>query len=263
MSYHRFGADLCWYTAYHCGELSRAVLSGDRHRFFRCLSSYPQFINEENLAKVTPLWLACRTGWTEAASGLLNAGACCDFQYHSSPLCAAAKAGSKECSALLLNQSALKASQVDYALRWLVDHQGSVNHDVMIRMIVEEAADPRRRLFDLAKSVLDSEMLSSLELRDDRILDGEQACKVALKVKSDGDLPEYLVGDWSRTVYHRSRSNHNRSDYNVFSPQDCDVLWHFGFRDVNGVDEEGLTPLMAIANRFKFHDHNNYDVPTW
>lgn len=102
---------------------------------------------------------------------------------------------------------------------------------------IKEEANRRRKLQSLLDHSLPECVLRDLAISKNRLLDQQAfAAKAALQ-RHNVSIPSWLQTEYdSGTVYH----------YDFLTVKVLDILWEAGFRDVNGLNRAGRTPLMAM-----------------
>ena len=188
--------------------------------------------------KFTPLSLACMFGWTEAVDILLRAGADLSDEGGSAPLLKATLTSSQECVALLLNHSSLEAWHVESVLArslFFPNITPGQTRDAILQQLISAAASQRRSLLERYRSAFGSGKLPFSELEDDRVLDGKTLAIASANDSAWQSRYDKLAHDF-KTVFHVCQSKN-----------DAEILWRHGFRDIDGFDGKGLTPLMRQA----------------
>lgn len=111
----------------------------------------------------------------------------------------------------------------------------AVTRQNVVDCVVELLADRRRRLQVLATAFLPSEAADRLNMSEGRVLDEFAASAVSALRDRKIFIPNaFLPGSRRTTVYHIP----------CLTIRTADRLWKAGFRDVNGFDHRGRTPLM-------------------
>ena len=132
----------------------------------------------------------------------------------------------------------------------LPPHSDELNaaRTTVAELLVGFIANRRHRLCDLAfEEVPRSALIHFLPTKTDKpYLIDEKASSLALELTSRGITvpPPLNPGKEGETGYHAIRGR----------PEIAEILWKAGFRDVNGRDSCGMTPLMCcpIENLMKF-----------
>ena len=128
---------------------------------------------------------------------------------------------------LLENGSVVCANPVSAAL--------CTKNPKIVDLVVNALRDRRRRLYDLALDILPGEALTKLKVDPSCILD-ERLHYVERSLQSlQVHIPTDLQGAGYRTtIYHSS----------FITLESAQIAYNAGFRDVNGRDVKGRTPLM-------------------
>lgn len=147
---------------------------------------------------------------------------------------------SESVSLLLQNDSALCSDfEPDEALGRALSTENHVIGD----QVIEALVDRRRRLKEFATRVLPQESLDFLDLRADRLIDEQTYLLRKELCRSGAQIPLALsVPHVKMTVYH----------CHEITVEVAERLYNVGFRDLNGRDYNGRTPLAAIDSRLLY-----------
>lgn len=109
-----------------------------------------------------------------------------------------------------------------------------VTLDSIIRIVVER----RQKLEVLARTLLDAEAVESLRLSSEAVLDHKASRAISL-LRQKTNIPAWLTNLTREqgTVYHISGMTRRHAQ----------TLWDAGFREIDELDEWGLSPLMTLA----------------
>ncbi len=109
----------------------------------------------------------------------------------------------------------------------------TLGFEATYRVIIPAFKDRRKRLQQLAIALLPEDTYEGLQIATDRLLD-QQAFATVEALKGNGaEVPHALAcPPW--TVYHCMS----------LTPELADALYEAGFRDVDGLDSNGETPLL-------------------
>ena len=233
-----------WQDATECGPLSLAVLRESEQDVIRILRAKPTGINELNRRNLNPLHFACC--WPRGIRLLLDTGA--NHLVHQVdiggglPITYSINFQCFDAIELLINAGSAFSSP-----GW-----GGTSEEVL-RILNREDRIPlfllsifqerRRELFKLAKLTLPTEVWADLALPTDRLLDNRAAEIQRVLIDAGIEIPKSISVPQRRgTVYHAQ----------CLSVEQAEQLWDAGFRDIDGPNEEGYTPIMTAFSRFSF-----------
>jgi hypothetical protein len=167
------------------------------------------------------------TFWPEGLATLLQAG----YEADGSTMRTALKSGSYAAVKLLHHTGNLDPEQCINALA------GCPNSDAR-GIVIQELAERRKKLWGIAMTHLPPETILQLKVRPDTLL-GYKAAQVHALLEENGI--ETGDGGWcqGRLIYEAARLNLELADQ----------FWDIGFRDVDDMDDQGMTALMTL-NRF-------------
>lgn len=115
-------------------------------------------------------------------------------------------------------------------------------------------ANRRRELQSLLTQSLPDNVLCSFSLFQDRLLDEQAPAARAALERPNISIPTFLKRDFNHgTVYHHE-------DLTV---RMLDAFWEAGFRDVNGLDSTGHTPLMAMNLFGRADIEKSFEIIAW
>ncbi|KAL8787489.1 MAG: hypothetical protein Q9195_007736 [Heterodermia aff. obscurata] len=144
-----------------------------------------------------------------------------------------------------------------YCLKHNTDEQGSaspsdVDENGNTVFHVSAQFERRKKLEVLARATLDAKAIQSLRLSNEAVLDGKASRAISM-LREKTYIPPWLINLTPEhgTVYHIS-------DITVKQAQ---ILWDAGFREIDELDELGVSPLMALReSRSIYH---NYYIEYW
>lgn len=116
----------------------------------------------------------------------------------------------------------------------------------LVDVLIEGLSSRRKQLLELAIEILPAETMNNLHIAEDRTLD-ERTSDVYDALKHDGIVMPVALYSHSREV--GTVFNMNRLTCEV-----ADRLYDAGFRDIEGYNADGLTPLMALDFAYLFGD---------
>lgn len=106
----------------------------------------------------------------------------------------------------------------------------------VLNIKIKEEANRRRKLQSLFDHSLSERVLRDLAISKDKLLDQQAPAAKAALQRHNVSIPPWLQIEYdSGTVYH----------YDFLTVKVLDTLWKTGFRDVNGLNRAGHTPLMT------------------
>ena len=250
--------DFMFATVFHCNEISRAVLLRSEHELATAISRSPHSINEPNAMGQTPLHLSVE--WPLGIKTLIEAGANVnrDDIAGETPIIYACQCQLVETTRLLADAGcdlilppllASKASTSVLGFALDREHRATWSSPcaastcAIIDCLIESLVKRRKALQILISTLPDLPLLDSRVLLPDRVLDAYagEACSI-LKAHRITIPPSLWPDAFQRTVYHLSN----------LSLRSADLLWDAGFRDIDGFDVFGTTPLMRpVGNRYR------------
>ncbi|KAL9122532.1 MAG: hypothetical protein Q9187_000914 [Circinaria calcarea] len=224
----------------HCNDISLAVLNQSESQLRKIITRLPQLINDANDYGQTPLHLSI--GWAAGIKILIEAGVNVDQKDHSgrSPIVYACLASDLEALGLLGQADC--ALHTDNAfnnpLRSAIDMyehpHGAVEQ--VVGAVTALLANRRQRLQALLCTYLHLDKLDQFHLSQDQILDGYAVAAFQYLTDHEITVPAALCpGTFRASVYHTPGLDWRTSE----------SLWNAGFRDVDGFNDRGLTPLMS------------------
>lgn len=218
----------------------------------KAIKASPQSINQPNNIGQTPLHLSL--DWPCGIDILLEAGADVDrvdsdglppvvYACQRSLIEAVERLGNAEC--------ALYPPDMPWFFQWHSVLQSAMREEVtfypqylnitvaarqnVVDCIIESVADRRRQLQVLTTTFLPSEAVHRLKISEHRVLDEFAASAVSALRDHKVFIPHALLpGSRRTTVYHIP----------CLTIRTARRLWKAGFRDVDGFDHRGRTPLM-------------------
>ena len=201
-------------------------------------------INETNGLGQSALHLAVE--WPRGMDLLLQAGANtdCEDHFYQTPISYAIEMSLIEpmrllaladCSILDMKEHLLLARAVDIELSTHLDRGQSTAAEAVVNLLVDMIANRRQRLYDLASSTLPDSDLDRL-CHDSYLPDDNAPRLYSALVRHGTAVPLALhPRQYRSTVFHQIGP----------SLRVAERLWNAGFRDINGRDSFGLTPLMS------------------
>ncbi len=231
-------------AASSCGILSEAVLNQSEVAVDSALRNSPSSVWERNILGQTPLHLAA--GWPLGVARLLEAGADINtLDNHSlTPLLYACSAQCLNAIQQLLAEGSALRSHIDQghsrsvcsALE-LALPRSTCNINI-IGVLIKAPSARRKQLLKLATEILPAERIKDSHITEGRTLD-ECASDVYDALKHIGIAMPVAIYSHSRelgTVFHMK----------TLVCRAADQLFDAGFRDIEGYNARGLTPLMAL-----------------
>ena len=203
----------------------------------------PTSIGETNILGQTPLHLAA--GWPQGVARLLEAGADINAmdKYSLTPLYYACSASCLETLQQLLDAGSVLRSHVDGGHSRLVRlvlesamHISAYRIGI-IEVLIQTLSSRRNQLFELAKDIVAPDRLRGLCIKEDQILD-ERTSDVYDALACVCPAIPITLCSHSRdlgTVFHMKGLN----------LEVAEKLFDAGYRDIDGYNSRGLTPLMA------------------
>ena len=204
----------------------------------------PSSINKTNNIGQTALHLAVE--WPRGMELLLQAGADvdCKDRYNQSPLEYAIKMSLVEPTRLLAHSDcSLVGSDGWFVLNKAIRRERIANlsrrrsaaAEMVVNLLVDLVTDRRQRLYDLAKQSLPVSVLD--RLCHDSYLPGESASRLYSALIVHGTAVPLALdpGEDEGTLFHQIEA----------SSRVAERLWKAGFRDIDGRDSLGRTPLMC------------------
>ncbi|CAD6569753.1 MAG: hypothetical protein ASARMPRED_003132 [Alectoria sarmentosa] len=247
-----------YYIASECNEISLAVVRKSEVDLRRALTVSPRTINETNTLGQTALHLAL--DWPAGMLTLLEAGADIDCKdYHRmSPLEYAVRRslvepirilGHADCSLFGLygsSQHLVLDGAVYREQRGQLKKTPNAAAQGAVDLLVDLVIDRRQRLCDMAISTLPASDLAHFfphENHNSYLVD-EHASQLLSALPYYGvPVPSALdPGRHRTTIYHQIQA----------SSRVAERLWKGGFRDVDGKDSSGLTPLMYMRSDLSY-----------
>ena len=243
-----------YYIASECNEISLAVVRKSEIDLRRALTLSPHAINETNTMGQTALHLA--VDWPAGMHTLLEAGAdidCKDY-YMMSPLDYAVRRSLVEPIHILVDagrsleyifDGLVLKDAVRIEQEHLIPDSAQENVvDLLVDLIIER----RQRLGDLAIRTLPAWDLAHFfpHGNHNSYLVDEHASQLFSELPYHGvPVPSALdPGRHRTTVYHHIQS----------SSRVAERLWKRGFRDIDGKNSLGLTPLMCMGSNILDYD---------
>lgn len=218
----------------------------------KAIKSFPESINQPNNIGQTPLHLSL--DWPCGIEILLEAGADVDrvdsdglppivYACQRSLIEAVRRLGNADC--------VLYPPDMPWFFQWHSVLQSAMREEVtfypqhlhitaearqsVVDCVIELVADRRRRLQVLAAAFLPSEATNHLKISEHHVLDQFAASTVSTLRDHNVFVPNALLpGSRRTTVYHIPS----------LTIRTARRLWKAGFRDVDGLDHRGRTPLM-------------------
>lgn len=233
------------YTDLGCNNISLAILRKSEVDLQRALAVSPSSINETNNMGQSALHLAVE--WPRGMDLLLQAGAdvnCRDSRNHSPLFYAIAMSlvepikllALAECSLLDADAQPLFKSAVDIAFSAHSYQRQVTAAEMVVNLLVDMIADRRQRLYNLANSALPVSNVDRL-CHDSYLPDASAPRLYSALLKQGTAVPLALDPGKDRgTLFHQIMN----------SSRVAERLWKAGFRDIDGRDPWGLTPLMCV-----------------
>ncbi|MCJ1467990.1 hypothetical protein MMC07_006616 [Pseudocyphellaria aurata] len=238
--------------ALDCSDISTAVLHQSEPLLRKAIKASPQSINQPNNIGQTPLHLSL--DWPCGIDILLEAGADVDradsdglppivYACQRSLIEAVRRLASADC--------ALYPPNMPWFFQWHSVLQNAMREEVtfyppylnitvaarqnVVDCVIDSVADRRRRLQALASAFLPSKVADRLNLSGHLVLDEFAASTASTLLDHHVHIPDALSPGFRRTtVYHIP----------FLTLRTAHQLWTAGFRDTDGFDHRGRTPLM-------------------
>ena len=226
--------------------LSQAVLEQCETAVESILRKSPSSLFERSILGQTPLHLAA--AWPFGFARLLKAGADANAldNYSLIPLLYACRAGCLKSVTLLLATGSALRSHVDQGhsksvCLALESQFTSWCSGEIIEALIRALSSRRNRLLELATKTLSAERVRGLQARTDQTLDENTSDVYDALIDAGLSVPVALYSHSRElgTVFHMEHQ---------LSPVAA-RLFDAGFRDVEGYNAQGLTPLMALSLR--------------
>lgn len=220
--------------------LSRAIFSQSPDEVERLLHPFPP-LDERNEYGQTPLYLAANQ--PDLLDLMLAAGfeAVIDRKDNFGYTPAAYAGACNNLAALQLLLDADCALSIEDGDDDILDIalEDCWNGEIL-HVLIDAFADRRRRLCELAFDNLTPAVLRKLNLQNHTVLD-EHAYSVRRALKRSGIcIPSALEVPKTRTtIYHKEWSS---------QVHQLDKLYEAGFRDIDGLNQDGWTPLACVHN---------------
>ncbi|MCJ1370710.1 hypothetical protein MMC20_001923 [Loxospora ochrophaea] len=260
-----------------CNIVSQAVLRRSREELIKAIDGAPRLINEPNSFGQTPLHLS--VGWLPGLEILLKAGADPDLldQCQSPPIFYAVSNDDVPSVRLLAKADYDLDLLRDKIFDWrdilqfaLVvplpsrdgDSKRTHDHEMLIDVIIEFLSMERRRLRELASFALPASIVKALALSEEKLLDAQVPCCLATLRESEIFVPlaclqsPYLFNEGYVPVFV----------YHIYylTAGVAQKLWEAGFRDVEAVDDNGNTPLLAKSSGYFYTTDRGYrELISW
>ncbi|KAL8693239.1 MAG: hypothetical protein Q9218_001912 [Villophora microphyllina] len=256
--------------AFGCNEIAQAVLAESRSWLISAIAQNPLSVNDPNALGQHPLHLS--VAWPEGMRLLLNAGAAVDAvdDQGFTPVFYAARLGFLDAMILLdefdcalhsfdpeYHQSLMKAAtlleeQRLWNLEYKPDSLGQTPEnavaivDTIVRLVVRRC----RKLEALVLVSLDPDSVHRLRLSPESVLDHKAPLARSL-LEEKIHIPESLrnLTRPYAAVYHLPSIRAPRAEF----------FWKAGFRDVDELDHNGLSPLMR-RDIFGFNHNLNKEL---
>ena len=226
-----------WQDVNQCGPLSSAILRESEQEVIRILRAKPSSIHELTRRQQNPMHLACR--WPRGIQLLLDAGG--SYLVHQADLCGGLPITYSKHHCLNAIQLLLDAGSALSSPDWMGRSEEVLDitcySDTIPSFLLSTLQERRRKLFELAKLTLPSEVWADLDVPTDRLLDGRAAEIQRILIDADIEIPKSVSVPRRRgTVYHTY----------IQGVKQADQLWDAGFRDIDVCDESGQTPITTI-----------------
>ena len=238
------------YTDSGCNNISLAILRQSEVDLRQALAVSLSSINQTNNMGQSALHLAVE--WPRGMDLLLQAGAdvdCKDGQ-NRSPLSYAIDMslvehtvllGLADCSLLDESGQLFLVRAVHLECSAHLNRRQVTAAEMVVNLLVDMVIDRRQRLYDLAKSALPVSELGRL-CHDSYLID-ESASRLYLALLRQGTAVPLAFdpGKDRGTLFHQIGN----------SSRVAERLWKAGFRNIDGRDSWGLTPLMCLSDFFQ------------
>lgn len=257
-----------------CGYLSQKILSNDLTRTQELLSSCPDMLKERNLLGQSPLHLSAENPLILRSllvsvdqktldSVDISGYTAIDYAlYSSTSTCKGGWRAKRRCRCCNCSQSTVMLLKADCAIISQPKNLATVLRETTIRCkkrYIKGLKNRRDRLVALAKRRLPKSTYAALDLVEGHVLDSQaplvykalldNAVKIPspLFLSTDGDIKS-LQSYWS-SVYN-----------SIEFPEDAELFFNIGFRDIDALDWRGLPPL---ANFDGYHTIDNISYTLW
>ncbi|KAJ9662518.1 hypothetical protein H2201_006006 [Coniosporium apollinis] len=236
------------------GKLSTAILSRSQEEIDRLLHPSSGPLDERNVFGHTPLHLTADQPETLAlllTSGFVTVVDDVDIFGFPAAVHSGFRGNLAALRLLLDADCALYSSSDIDILHLAIEYSW---HDGILQTLIDELADRRKRLQELASDNLTPAVLEGLNLPNRNTLD-EQAHSVCQALECSGvHVPAAVrVPDYRTTVYHEKKE---------LMIDQADKLYGAGFCDVDGLDVHGWTPLARTRLR-DVYSRNEYKLALW
>ena len=236
-----------------CGPLSLAVISRSEQMLISALRSSSSDVNERNSFAQTPLHLAI--GWPFAVEHLLKAGAdanALDCQ-GDSVIRVACQSHSIETVQILLASDYFLSNKYGGVVALEDTLEVAQHDDLLLNFIFSVLVKRRMQLLEMAKRYLPREKLCQVYPGDGRVLDETVPEIYSALINMGVSVPSSL-------------SSHSTSVGTVFHNRNLTLalaqkLFDLKFRDVDGYDRKGQTPLMVP--RLRLDDQEKVEIVHW
>ncbi|KAH7371860.1 hypothetical protein BKA64DRAFT_729050 [Cadophora sp. MPI-SDFR-AT-0126] len=214
-------------------DLIEAVLCQDGSALEKVIARSPDQINQLDEAKRTALHLSA--AWPEGISILLEGGARLDMYdiYNESPLYYACSCENFASVSLLLDHDSPLGGQ---GQNDVLSEVFSSNNVALKQKFIFHLVDRRKRLLDFALEKLPPFELESFNLKHDRILDAQASTVTSILIERGLEIVPALMPSLKpkrTSVYHGLGLDVSTAD----------LLFEAGFRDVDEIDDDGMTPF--------------------
>lgn len=220
--------------------MCKAVLSRSEPQLLAAVENHFDQIDEPSFLQLSPLHLS--VGWPYGIDALLKHGAKLDVtdQNGYNPVDHAIYRPCSKSLKLFETADIALHEQLNLAiyLEYLASSQDRSMRAGIVDIMIRMEANRRRRLQSLLNDSLPERESCSLLFCEDRILDEQAPAAKAALEQHQGSIPIWLRPGYDHgTVYHLCAFQTVRV---------LNTFWEAGFRDVNGLDRIGQTPLMAM-----------------
>ena len=125
-----------------------------------------------------------------------------------------------------------------------------------VEIVISALTKRRRSLGNLASMHLPPSSIREIGIRPDKVLDSKAGKAIEMLELKKVPFPPSLraIEGGGETVYYFCSMN----------PQQAELLWQNGFRDIDELDQLGMSPLMRTRPDFGYRDFEEVlELPSW